>query len=104
MLAVEILDAFKKLGITAYVNGDKLVCEPGSKLPPELIQEISEHKAEIMALLSRTACTCNPLPSQVQYGAMAQAGCGPQYERCDTCGHRWQCKFCGGCRYCRSPR
>src|SRR5919106_6646262 len=51
MQAAEILDTFKKLGITAYVKGDKLVCEPGSKLPPDLKPEIREHRAELMALL-----------------------------------------------------
>jgi hypothetical protein len=36
MVATDILDTFKRLGITAYVNGDKLIVEPGSKVPPEL--------------------------------------------------------------------
>ncbi|HZA22172.1 MAG TPA: hypothetical protein VFA32_06140 [Dehalococcoidia bacterium] len=51
MEAAEILGAFKKFGITAYVKGDKLVCEPGSKLPPELVPEIRQHKCEIMSLV-----------------------------------------------------
>jgi hypothetical protein len=45
MVATDILDTFKRLGITAYVNGDKLIVEPGSKVPPELAPEIREHKA-----------------------------------------------------------
>jgi hypothetical protein len=53
MQAAEILDTFKRLGITAYVKGDKLVCEPGSKLPPELVPEIRQHKAEIMNLVCK---------------------------------------------------
>ncbi|HZA24387.1 MAG TPA: hypothetical protein VFA32_17605 [Dehalococcoidia bacterium] len=95
MLAVEILDAFKKLGISAYVEGDKLFCEPGSLLPPDLKPEIREHKAEIMALLSRTACTC-PKP-------VGPAGCGPDYPVCSACRYTWYCKDCGGCRQCASP-
>ena len=52
MQAIEILDAFRELEITARVSGDRLVVEPGSKVPPELVPEIQEHKAEIMALVS----------------------------------------------------
>jgi hypothetical protein len=51
MKAAEILAALKQLGITAYVKGDKLICEPGSKLPAVLKPEIREHKGEIMALV-----------------------------------------------------
>jgi hypothetical protein len=51
MLAAEILDTFRKLGIRAYVNGDNLVCKPGSKLPPDLIPEIRQHKGELMSLV-----------------------------------------------------
>ena len=31
-------------------------------------------------------CSCDPLPSQAEYGHLAQAGCGPTYERCLACG------------------
>jgi hypothetical protein len=51
MQAAGILDTFKKLGITALANGDKLVVEPGSKVPPDLKPEIRQHKAEIISLL-----------------------------------------------------
>ncbi len=50
-----------------------------------------------------TACSCDPLPSQAEYGHLAQAGCGPSYERCSACGYRWRCKICSGCRRCRFP-
>jgi hypothetical protein len=63
MQATEILNTFKKLGVNAYVNGDKLVCEPGSKLPRDLLPEIREHKAEIMALLSQ-APSKKPTPEE----------------------------------------
>lgn len=51
MKAAEILAALKQLGITAYVKGDKLICEPGSKLPNDLKPEIRQHKGEIMPLV-----------------------------------------------------
>ena len=53
MLAAEILDTFKKLGISAHVEGDKLFCEPGSKLPPDLKPEIRQHKVEILRLIGQ---------------------------------------------------
>jgi hypothetical protein len=53
MQTVEILATLKQLGITAYTKGDRLICEPGSKLPPDLKPEIREHKAEIVGLLLR---------------------------------------------------
>jgi hypothetical protein len=51
MQAVDILDTIQKLGITVYINGDRLVCEPGSKVPLELVPEIRQHKAEIISLV-----------------------------------------------------
>jgi hypothetical protein len=104
MQAAEILSTLHRLGITAYTNGDKLVCEPGSKLPPDLIPEIRQHKAELMALICQpNACTCDPLPSIKDVGYVAHAGVGPAYQSCKTCGYTWRCKLCLGCRYCRTP-
>jgi len=48
-------------------------------------------------------CTCDPLPSVKDSGHLAHAGCGPDYLRCTACGKTWECKRCGGCRYCRVP-
>ena len=111
MQATEILTALQEVGATARVDGDKLLVEPGNRVPAELVPEIREHKLEIMELVTQattssqvvpsTACTCSPLPSQAEYGHMAQAGCGPTYERCEACGYTWRCKLCGGCRRCR---
>jgi hypothetical protein len=55
MQAAEILDTIQKLGIAVYINDDKLVCEPGSRLPPALKPEIRRCKSQIMALLSGPA-------------------------------------------------
>lgn len=57
MEATEILTALQEAGATARVNGDKLLVEPGNKVPLELVPEIQGHKLEIMALLS------NPMPA-----------------------------------------
>ena len=111
MLATEILTALQEVGAIARVDGDKLLVEPGNVVPAALIPEIREHKLEIMELVIQTttsigvvpttACSCSPLPTQAEYGHLAQAGCGPSYERCAECGYRWQCKICRGCRQCK---
>ncbi len=113
MQATEILTALQEAGATARIAGDKLLVEPGNVVPTALVPEIREHKLEIMELVSQattssgvvptTPCSCDPLPSQMEHGHMAQAGCGSDYERCEACGYRWQCKLCLGCRYCRTP-
>jgi hypothetical protein len=71
MQAVEILAAFRKLGITAYINGNKLVVEAGSKLPPELVPEIRQHKSELMDLLAGM-CFCKP-PMSIARSARSAA-------------------------------
>jgi len=110
MTATDVLDELASLGITATASGEKLLLVPGSKVPQELLPEIKEHKNELLELVSLPSesseaapCSCSPLPTQAEYGHMAQAGCGPTYERCRECGYTWQCKLCGGCRRCRFP-
>ena len=51
MDAADVLERLTDLGITATVNGTTLRLEPGSKVPPELLAEVKEHKPEILALL-----------------------------------------------------
>ena len=113
MTAADVLGELASLGITATAAGQKLLLAPGSKVPPSLLIEIKEHKNELLELVIQpsdssgvvptTACSCDPLPSQKEHGHMAQAGCGPDNERCEACGYTWRCKLCLGCRYCRDP-
>jgi hypothetical protein len=101
-----LLDQANKLGISLKVVGDHVRYRPKSAATPEFLNGLRQRKAELIRLLTAQpddACTCNPLPSQHDYGALAQAGVGPKYERCEVCGYTWQCKLCGGCRQCRSP-
>ena len=51
--AVELLEKVKALGVTLTRSGDKLLLEPGSKVPPDLVNQIREHKTEILAHLSK---------------------------------------------------
>ena len=51
MEATAILDKLHSLGIGVTVSGDKLLLEPGSSVPKELVEELKEHKPEVMGLL-----------------------------------------------------
>ena len=51
MNATEVLDRLSALGVTARASGEKLLLEPGSKVPPELLAEVRQHKGAILDLL-----------------------------------------------------
>ena len=70
MLATEILTALQEVGATARVNGDKLLVEPGNRVPAELVPEIREHKFEIMELVSIPE---TELPFPIGYGGLPSA-------------------------------
>jgi hypothetical protein len=55
MLATEILTALDEVGVSAWVNGDKLLVQPKNKIPLELVPEIRRCKLEIMQSISSTA-------------------------------------------------
>lgn len=51
--ATAVLEKAKALGIKVTPSGDKILLEPGSKAPPELVQAVRQHKGEILAMLTR---------------------------------------------------
>lgn len=53
MDAVQLLDRLSSLGVAVSVNGDKLRLTPGSKVPPDLVEAVREHKPQIMRLLQQ---------------------------------------------------
>ena len=53
MKATDVLDRLTELGVMAYATGEKLLLEPGSKVPPDLLVEVRQNKAEIVARLRR---------------------------------------------------
>ena len=53
MTAADVLDRLAELGINAWIAGEKLLLEPGSKVPPELFEEVRQHKAEILSTIRR---------------------------------------------------
>jgi hypothetical protein len=50
--AVAVLEKAKALGISVTSSGNKILLEPGSKVPPDLVQAIRQHKGEILAILA----------------------------------------------------
>jgi hypothetical protein len=52
MTATEVLDRLEELGVTAWVYGEKVRLQPGSKVPSELMAEVRHHKADLLTLLA----------------------------------------------------
>ncbi|MBN2098107.1 MAG: hypothetical protein JW753_00770 [Dehalococcoidia bacterium] len=50
--AAAVLERAKALGISVTSSGNKILLEPGSKVPPDLVQAIRQHKGEILAILT----------------------------------------------------
>ena len=99
MDAGTVLKRAGELGITLRVVGEQIRYRPKSSATPEFLHGLRQQKAELIPILS--PCTCDPLPTQVENGHMALAGCGPDYQNCVKCGYTWRCKLCEGCRRCR---
>lgn len=51
MSASTILDRLNSLGIAVTLSGDRLRLEPGSKVPVDVVEELRQHKAEVLSLL-----------------------------------------------------
>ena len=48
-----VLERLASLGVTVKVSGEKLLLEPGSKVPADLMAQVKEHKPAILETLSR---------------------------------------------------
>lgn len=55
MKAKELLAAVEALGVVVTLDRDDLLLQPGSRLSPKLVQELRDHKAELLAVLKGTA-------------------------------------------------
>ena len=51
MEAVTLLNELEKLGVSVTVEGDRLILEPGSQVPSDLVPELKSHKQELMSIL-----------------------------------------------------
>ena len=47
----QIFHRAQRLGIILEAQGDQLIYQPASKTPPDLVDELREHKTEILAHL-----------------------------------------------------
>ena len=68
MEATAILNKLHSLGIGVTVSGDKLLLEPGSSVPKELVEELKAHKPEVLGLLKlrgyHLRYSCNQVTDQ----------------------------------------
>jgi hypothetical protein len=54
MDAACILDKLNTLGVKVGAVGEELWLEPGSRVPPELLDELRQHKADILNILGKS--------------------------------------------------
>ena len=79
MTATDVLDELTSLGVTATANGQKLLLEPGSKVPQELLVEVKENKNELLVLVSTSDTSSTLLteptepPFPIGYGGLPRA-------------------------------
>ena len=84
MKATDVLDRLTRLGVTAWATGEKVLLEPGSKVPPDLLVEVRQNKAEIVARLRRRTELMD-LPFPIGYGGLALA----QVEMAEAVMDKW---------------
>ena len=72
MNTTEVLDKLSALGITARAAGEKLLLEPGSKVPADLMAEVRERKVDIINYLRRQTELID-LPFPIGYGGLPSA-------------------------------
>jgi hypothetical protein len=70
--ATDVLDRLTELGVTAWATGEKILLEPGSKVPPALLVEVRQNKAEIVIRLQRHTELID-LPVPIGYGGLPLA-------------------------------
>ena len=62
MTSTEILEQLHDLGITVRLSGPNVRMEPGNRVPPVLIDEVRQHKSEIIFAISHRYGDGQPLP------------------------------------------
>ena len=49
--AIALLERLDTIGVTVTVDGQKLLLEPGSRVPAELVEDVRQNKAKLIQLL-----------------------------------------------------
>ena len=52
MDAAQVVETLRNLGVSLKAEGSKLLMEPGSRVPPDLVPDIRRRKQEILDLLA----------------------------------------------------
>ncbi len=96
MHASSILERLSTLGVKVQVAGDRLRLEPASRVPPDVLDAVREHKGELLAFLSPRP-TATPrehadaveemcrLGARMKRGEIAAVWCGISGRRCTAC-------------------
>lgn len=63
MTSTEVLDRLHELGVRVDLNGTNVRMNPASKIPPDLLDEVRQHKAEIIQELRLTYGDGQPSPA-----------------------------------------
>jgi hypothetical protein len=74
MLVHEILEEVGRRGISLFPKGDRIRFYPKNALTPELLEELKEHKAEILVVLGE-----EPVRSAGEVLEMAHEFFGPSH-------------------------
>lgn len=51
MTGAEVLEFLDGLGVMLEISGDKLLLIPGSLVPPDVVEELRQHKSEVINIL-----------------------------------------------------
>ena len=63
---IQIINRLNDLGVTVCVEGENLAITPKSRVPADLIAELPQRKADLMALLAGM-CFCEPPITPADY-------------------------------------
>jgi hypothetical protein len=86
---IQLINRLSDLGVSICAEGENLSITPKSKVPADLMAELPQRKADLMALLARM-CLCQPPMPPADIASPV----------CPHCGIACRCETCGGCRWC----
>jgi hypothetical protein len=70
--AVELSDKLQSCGVSVRLDRGELVLRPGSKIPQGLLEEVRQHKPDLVSLLSST---WPPTDAEELIAAWEEIGC-----------------------------